>query len=302
MSDQIEKKHAFLILAHKNMHQVGEMLFALDHPRCDFFVLIDKKCEEEFLCLKNYISKGNLFFTERISASWGGDTLICAELILIEAATSKGHYEYYHFLSGQDFPLKPIDEILSFYDQHAGEEFISIDNNPDLITNRVKYYYPFQNKMGRDNFLGRIVRKLGIVFQKIAGVSRIDGKIQYGIGSQWFDITDTFARYVLSQRTFIKKYFKDGFCVDEIFLQTVFLNSVDRFKRYVANRSEKHPYIQDTYFDVCRAIDWTRGYPYIYTIEDVPMLMKSGCLFARKFDFVRDPELLKALKDRIMVI
>jgi hypothetical protein len=301
MRDQIKKKHAFLILAHKNMYQVGEMLLALDHPRCDFFVLIDQKCEEDFTGLKKYIKKGNLFFTKRISASWGGDTLIRAELILIEAATSKDHYEYYHFLSGQDFPLKPIDEILSFYDQHAGEEFISIDDNPKLITNRVKYYYPFQNKFNRNNLMGKVMRRMGIILQKIVRINRIDGKIQYGIGSQWFDITDAFARYVLSQKVFIKKYFKDGFCVDEIFLQTVYLNSGDRFKRYTANRCEKHPYIQDTYFDVCRAIDWTRGYPYIYTIEDVPMLMESGCLFARKFDFVRDPELLKALKDRIMV-
>lgn len=113
---------------------------------------------------------------------------------MIEAATSKDHYEYYHFLSGQDFPLKPIDEF---------------------------------------------------------------------------------------------------------FLQTVYLNSGDRFKRYTANCCEKHPYIQDTYFDVCRAIDWTRGNPYIYTNEDIPMLMESGCLFARKFDFTRDPELLKAIKYRI---
>jgi hypothetical protein len=50
-------------------------------------------------------------------------------------------------------------------------------------------------------------------------------------------------------------------------------------------------------FDVCQAIDWTRVNLYVYTIKDVPMLMGSNCLFARKFDFTRSPELLKVLNN-----
>jgi hypothetical protein len=95
--------------------------------------------------------------------------------------------------------------------------------------------------------------------------------MKYRIGLQGGDITDDFACYVLSQREFIKKYIKDEFCVDEIL-------------------------IQGTYLDICWAIDWTRGNPYVYTVEDTLMLMESGCLFARKFGFARDLELLDELQ------
>lgn len=299
LNDKELKKHAFLILAHKNMDQVGELLSALDHPRSDFYVLIDLKCKEDITVLKRYVKKGKIFFVKRISASWGGDSLIRAELILIDAASKNNHYQFYHFLSGQDFPLKSINEILSFYDIHSGKEFISIDNNPNLITDRVKYYYPFQNISKGKKIFGVLLRKVSKNVEKLFRINRIDTNIIYGVGSQWFDITDNFARYVLSQKKFIKEHFKSGFCVDEIFLQTVYLNSNKIYNRYHANRTQKHPFIQDTYFDVCRAIDWTRGAPYTYTAEDLPMLKETGCMFARKFDFQRDPTLVKELRKMI---
>lgn len=299
MIDDANQKHAFLIMAHKNMSQVGELLSALDHPRCDFFLLIDLKCKEDFNILKRYVNKGNIYFTNRISVFWGGDTQIKAEILMLNEAISKGNYLYYHFLSGQDYPLKSIEEILYFYDQHLGQEFISIDNNVSLIADRIRYYYPFQNSSNNKNVFGRLIRKVGVTFQKILKVNRIDNCVKYGVGSAFFDITDEFARYLISRREFVENYFKDTFCADEIFLQTVYLNSNNSFNRYHAVRNRKHPFIQDTYFDVCRAIDWTRGTPYTYTAKDIPMLKDTGCMFARKFDFQRDPSLAKELRKMI---
>lgn len=55
-----------------------------------------------------------------------------------------------------------------------------------------------------------IKRSTGITFQK---------------GANWFSITDELARYVLSKEKWIKKVFKDTDCADEIFLQTIVINS-----------------------------------------------------------------------------
>jgi hypothetical protein len=118
------------------------------------------------------------------------------------------------------------------------------------------------------------------------------------VGSAYFDITDRFARYVVSQKEKIARNFSNTFCADELFLQWVYLNWEDPNERYVSNRKD-HPYIQETYFDVCRAIDWTRGKPYTYTDEDYDMLMESGCCFARKFDYSTSPRMMDKIVEKV---
>ena len=42
--------------------------------------------------------------------------------------------------------------------------------------------------------------------------------------------------------------------------------------------------MDDNYIACMRYIDWKKGNPYSFTINDYDELMNSGCLFARKFD------------------
>ena len=122
----------------------------------------------------------------------------------------------------------------------------------------------------------------------------------FGVGSQFFSITDSFVRYILSQQKQIEQLFSKGFCVDEMFIQWVYLHWENANDCYASNCKD-HPYIQEIYFDVCRAIDWTRGSPYTYTNDDYEMLMESGCLFARKFDYKTSPELINQIIEKVKV-
>lgn len=99
-------------------------------------------------------------------------------------------------------------------------------------------------------------------------------------GAQWFSITHEFAKYLISQKKVIYKYFGTAICADEVFVQTMIGNS--RFKDCIA----------DSYM---RCIDWKRGAPYTFTIEDYDMLMNSGMFFARKFDEHVDMEIVNKL-------
>lgn len=277
-------KHAYLIMAHGLINQLCLLMKAIDHKRNDIYLHIDKKCDENFEIIKDLKLKSNVYFVDRINVTWGGESIVKAELILLEAATKNGPYDFYHLLSGQDFPLKKQEEILKFYDQNSSLQFIScrpITGKKDKsYFDRLKYWYPLQDVMDRNSSLGKFIRKFGTLVQQLIGVNRLDENITYGVGSQFFDITDEFAKYVLQHKDTIKEMVYKTLCSDEMFLQTIYLNSPffneDKYRFH--SYQPENEYIEGTYFDVMRAIDWKRGRPHVWQFEDLDILLKSrGC-------------------------
>ena len=177
-------------------------------------------------------------------------------------------------------PIKSQDYIHDFFEDNHGE-YIRFDPKPiSLYEDRVKYYYPFQNIIGRNN--GRFVALLYYVqniFVKIQRLIQVDRSKTINIykGVNWFSITDELARFVLANKKFVQKHFRYTLCADEMFLHTVVQNSP--YKENVVNNS-------------LRFIDWERGKPYTFTIEDYNMLIHSPDLFARKFDENRDSDII----------
>ncbi|MFR5148688.1 MAG: beta-1,6-N-acetylglucosaminyltransferase [Ruminococcus sp.] len=49
--------------------------------------------------------------------------------------------------------------------------------------------------------------------------------LQFYGGPVWFSITEGAAKWIVSKSDFIKKVFKNTYCCDEIFAQTVLMNS-----------------------------------------------------------------------------
>ena len=294
-------KHAYLIMAHNQFDLLKRLLSCLDHERNDIFIHMDKKADCSFDDIRSVLQKSSCYFTPRICVSWGGYSQIQAELILLKAATEKGNYAYYHLITGVDMPLCPQQEILDFFDNCGNKEFISCCKAYPKAMDRVRYFYPFQERFPQNSFFGKALRKGTLLLQKLFCVDRTRStQISWGIGTAYFDITDTFARYVLSQESFIRKHFRSSFCADEMFLQTVFLNSpyAHSGARYTSLH-EPHPYIQSIYFDVLRAIDWVRGTPYTFTAQDYDMLINSSCLFARKFNYTLSPEIVDKIYARV---
>jgi len=100
--------------------------------------------------------------------------------------------------------------------------------------------------------------------------NRLDADNLYK-GSNWFSITESMAKYVLFHKKYINNRFKYTQNADEMFIQTLAVNSAYRDR------------ITNTHM---RFIDWERGNgcsPYTFSLEDYDLLMKSGKLFARKF-------------------
>ncbi len=274
------------------------MLKCLDDENNDFYIHIDAKVKSfnKETIIKG-IKRSKIFFTERISVSWGGFSQIESELTLLKAAL-KGNYDYYHLLSGVDLPLKSKDEIFEFFEKNKGKEFIHFCtpefSSGESVISRVKYYYPLQEKAGRGNGLLNVPSKVLLKAQKLLGVNRLkDSGFEIKCGAQWFSITHNLAKYVLDNESQINKLCKNGFCADEIFLQTLVWNSSFKENIYLPNN-------ESDYMSCLRFIDWNRGAPYTFKEDDFDELISSDFLFARKFDIEKHPEICYKIANSIL--
>ena len=71
------------------------------------------------------------------------------------------------------------------------------------------------------------------------------------------------------------------FCSDEFFVQTLIVQSPYQDKIYQGPGDTS-----------ARAIDWDRGNPWVWKYADLEQLKASPCMFARKFDIEKEPELV----------
>lgn len=286
-------KHAYLIMAHKNWEQFLILLKLLDDKRNDIYIHVDKKSnftDEQKNFLVSNVKASTLYFVKRTMLTWGGYSSVSVEMNLLREAVNNDHYSYYHLLSGQDLPLKNQDYIHSYFDSVCDKELINFgtDDWINLVSCRLKLFWFFQNLLGRSrnifSLIIKAINKLSISIQRLLKINRIKG-YTFCAGSQWFSITDKFARYMLSQNDFIHKTFKFTLCGDECLTQFLAYNSSFRDKLLICSKS-------NSCLSNMRYIDWKRGSPYTFVNDDFEELINSGCLFARKFDMSIDDKIV----------
>ncbi len=102
--------------------------------------------------------------------------------------------------------------------------------------------------------------------------------ISFKKGPNWFSIKTEYLNEILD---FNNSIFMHSFCADELFIQTI----LNRFETQQINSKDDNA-------QALRYIDWHRGGPYVFTINDVDELKKNlntNYAFARK---VVDPEVI----------
>lgn len=288
----MNEKHAYLIMAHTQFDLLSVLLELLDCAENDIYLHIDKKVKNvDINRLDGLVRSAELtILNTRIDVEWGTYSQIECELQLLEEATKKRH-SYYHLMSGVDLPLKSQKEIHDFFKRNMGTEYIHFDApqiDPDTY-NRVSKYVFFASR--KKKLWEKVAFKILMTIEH--GVDR-GKKVQwiYQKGANWFSITDALARYVLDQRPIIEKQFRFTRCADEVFLQTLAYNS--EFKNHIAPNN-----YCDNYETICYDIDWKRGNPYVFRITDFDTLINSDMLFARKFDWNVDKDIVLKIKDYI---
>lgn len=269
-------KHAYLIIVHNELELLSNLVSLLDDERNDIYVHYDAKMK--MLPPPITFKKSRLYVLKKINVHWGDFSQIEVEFELLQKAFSNGGYDYFHFLSGVDMPLKTQDYIHDFFDKNRGKEFIDfvLSDVSDEMNWKMRLWHLFPSNfqnIGRWAFFQRIIRALFCRLQVFAGFKR-NSNIKFRKGSQWASITPAFAEYLLARRETIRKIYTHTFCPDEWVLQTECWNSPFRDRLYDYS---------DNYRGHMRLIDWGRGRPYVWRNEDYKELMSSDRLFARKF-------------------
>ncbi len=279
---------AFIILAHKNPDQLLQLLQRLSHPSVDCYVHLDAKAD-----IANYHASTQLsqvyFVPARVKVNWAGFSIVRATLNSMEVAlSSRRKYVNICLLSGMDYPLRPISEIIDFFTVHQGKEFLDImpeQEVQDTISKLDQYHYEdfhFRGKYFMTRWVNRLMpaRKLPLGYK------------HWG-GSAWWSLSEECVRYCLdfvqAHPNFLT-YYKYTWGGDEFIFQTIIMNSPEWKSKVVR--------------DNLRYIDWSakKPSPKTLTPEDVPNMVASGKFFARKFDISQSPDILKQVDQRITLM
>ena len=288
-----QTRHAYLILAHTNPGQLATLLTLLDDKHNDIFLHIDQNFRAyDTSILQAAVRLGTLHISSTRHLSWGSEALIDGMLDLLAEAAKTPH-AYYHLISGMDLPLKPQAEIHAFFEANAGAEFVDFREpaiSQALLTDRLQTYHFFQSMRDKYPVL-RPVDKALLKMQHVLGINRLKKvDITFQKGSQWFSVTHAFAQYCVANAAQFRPYFRFSKCGDELFFQTILQNSPFLSNRFFSGYNDNRA--------TMRYIDWDRGNgssPYVFTSADFEQVMRSGMLFARKFDETVDAQIISQI-------
>ena len=257
-----------------------------------------KVTNEQIEYIKSDVFKSNIHICSQIVINWAGFSQVEAVLSLLQAANDVcDTYSYVHFFQGSDMPIKTQDEIHEFFLKHNGKEFVNIEKSREEMAKRKAKYYHFfcHNRYFRKNKLIKALN-FGLVYmQKILHIEK-NTDIKLYQGSALFSITGQCAKYILSRAEEIRKRFKFSLAVDEVFIQSVLMDSPYR---------EKIMDIENENTSNARMIDRTRpdgkNSPHIWRKEEVEYLLNlpANFCFARKFDERKDLKAAEILCDTI---
>ena len=305
---------AYLILAHRYPAQLARLVAALVLPDAaretgdKVYIHIDRRIDlkqyEEALREAGMRSSEHYAFVERREiTAWGDFSLVQATLNLIEAcladtdADSEKPFGYLSLLSGQDYPIVGIPQLKQNLALKPETEHISYFTLPhdgwamNGGLNRVrKFHNPSLRERIRTSGVpgGRYFgAALALALSKVPRLGGVPGGSTIYGGWQWWTLTSSCARFVLDYAVRNPKFinfFRYAYIPDELFFQTVILNS---------------PFASQVSGNYRRYIEWDGIKPRVFTLDDLPKLTSASgqLLFARKFamETPADVELLDRL-------
>ena len=277
------QKHAYCIIAHNEPEILRTLVRALDHPLNDIFIHIDAKADlglfSDISCRHSRL----VFLEKRLSVRWGHPSQIACELLIFEQARQAGHYAYYHLLSGVDLPLKSQEYIHHFLDEeHPGRILVSYTDAPDDLQDvrfKTQYHHLFTDRLSKRGY--RTIRNLVIHLEQLIRYRR-RYPFEPRKGSNWVSLPEDFLDWLLPQKAQILKWFRNTWCTDEVFIQSILAASPFR----------------DRQMDNRREIRFEGAVPHVWTEEDKDILLGSEMLFARKFSSAH-PEIIRILVDSL---
>ena len=277
---------ALLITAYKNFNQLIELADYFDKG-FEIYIHIDNKqtISSEYLQKLHSFSQVKLVsFKHKVN--YAGRNHLKSILHLSEEALKNKNNYYFHVISGQDFPVQPLSYYFEFAQKNKETNFLEYFEMPNPQwenggMDRLELF-SFYDLLDAKKQL-RIIHKLNRI-QKKTGFKRklnINNQQLFG-GSTWWSLNQQTLQYVIdytNQHPNLLRRMKHTFCSEEIYFQTVIMNS---------------PFASSVINNCLRYINWNlkhNSIPAILDQDDLSNIKVGNYLFARKFDSPYSDEL-----------
>lgn len=286
--------HAFFFQVHKEPELLRRILLRLSAPNHYFWINIDEKTKDVmpfYQCLEDI---NNVRMVSRMNIMHGGFSQVACTIMQLRNALSDSiEYDYFHTLSGQDYPCISMERFDRFF-EHNNQSYMMLDT-PEQATEWKKRKYPkrtdhyyfmdvFNRSWIHSCHLYGIIRRLAYIIPR----SRLDQNTIWG-GWNWFSLSKRVVEYIINycdnHTEFIRR-FRFTACCDELVFPSIVYPRADDLQ--IVERNS------------LRYVDWRPNRPYtslplILDERDYDSIIHSGMFFARKVELEQSKKLLDML-------
>lgn len=314
-------KHVYGITFHKNEEQLLRLINALNDKDVFFVIHVCKNFKYFDLLKSRFINFNNVYFCDRVRASWNTYHLLLAHINTLETAVNEiSDFDFFSSISAQDYPIKSKKYIRNYLEKNIGKTFMSSCLIYPTLNEKGQYYYPVKDHWTSRDFSFKLKSYYIRVFKNyyvllpgeldptksiksfftnsvkrflklIIPPRKFLDKYTPYIGPNWFTMSNVLCAFIISNYSKNMKFnafWKYVFGAEEIWWQTIIMNS---------------PYKDNVVNENLRLVIFDKGpHPinlnksHIKLIEDAP----AHKLFARKFDISVDADILDMIDEKIL--
>jgi hypothetical protein len=288
----------YIILAHQLPQQLIRLVKRLQSADVTFVIHLDKRMDKRDVAqIHTGLKKDdNIHYVPSHYCAWSdfGSTHAANKAISL-IINEKIPCDFAILLSGQDYPLRPRQELLQFLEANPGKCFMEFfpmptdkwQNGGMERVNRWHFSLPWLQKFRKPWRLSTLL--LNFMVNAIMPQRTFPaGFSPYG-GAQWWGFNRECLEYIHvynAAHPKFWKFFRHAYHSSEIFYQTLLLNSP------LATQFENQ---------ILTYVDWSGNpAPKILTVDDYQPLLESGKFFARKFNEHQDTRIFDLLDNHLL--
>lgn len=286
---------AVLILGHKNVNQI----ILLCRNLCRYFDVYLHMDSKAMVSLENKKILKNLgvHYYSKYNVKWGSYSIVLATITLMKEALKNKDNQYFHLISGQDWPMEDLKVIYNRF-QKDNKIYMNYFRAKDTVKAGenllwwVKLYFNY-DLINRRSTFGKVYHRILITLERLLHVNKLK---RYNLndayiyaGEEWVDIPRDALKYAIREydnNESLQSVFSTSFCSDEMWLQTILCNS------FYLSRIEKNTH---------RYISWEHrngSYPAILDENDFSKIKKGDYWWGRKIDLPCSNRLIRLLNNR----
>lgn len=281
-------KHAILIQCHTCPEMVRSVIKKLTSDNHYFFVHVDSKYKDYYKFQK--LQSDHVFLTDRrYNVHWGAEEQIYLTLELINKANSLNlQYDYYHLISGQDYPTCTNTDFDRFFEDKPPYSFMELDDHTK-ITDRFMLFHCNKFFDVRRSLIGNFWESSVVNWQRRL-TALLSLRPEIGLtpykGNNWWSLHKSAVDYIIgfcNKHPEYKRRFRFTSCCDEVFFHTILFNSSIK---------------PNIVLDDLRYVDWKRkspdeSLPRLLTETDYNEIKKTKKIFMRKVDLIKSASLIE---------